>query len=631
VVSSRPIGRGEALEDLPRLELLPLDVERRREFLENWFRHAGRADWRQEAATALAHVTDGRRLGALSGIPLYLTLLAVLWEQGREQGKRPPGDLATLYDEVFALLLAGRHKREPRPMPAEDDVREALVHLAYGMTEDDLWAEPVQRLEARLRAPELEPVRRRLAAVDAWRDDLYAFLRDVHERTQILGPHDGGHGDWRFWHRTFREALTAERLRRQVGDAGGDALVEWARQLAEGGESRWAEPLALLAGRLPDADALVLRLGEANPKLAVRAAAFAQGLKPETVQKTLQLTDDLDVRSQVFESIPDQLDDGEACLALVEQLREGNRDGFDLYWLWWIVEEVERRWGGGDRTAALLARFFEHVSAPEDPELLWTVETPLDARVELWRKVPAGVDWVGSPESEEGRDVDEGPRHQVEIASPYWIGAVPITNAQYAAFDPGKAPHPWEGVSEDELRFHPRVNLTWYEAVSFCRWLATLPGFAGSRPRLPIEEEWEVACRAGSETRFWRGDQDEDLDVIGWYDKNSGNRTHRVGGKPPNGFGLYDVHGNVWEWTASPWDEERYKDREGKIHPVDPTVSPADLAGGPRVERVMRGGSCWFFARYCRSAYRWVWNPWDVFRFQGFRVLLSSAPSRDRR
>ena len=636
VVSSRPIGRGAALDDLPRLDLLPLDAGRREEFLEKWFRHAGRGDGKTEAAEALAHFTSSSGLEKLSGIPLYLTLLAVLWEQG----ERPPSRLAKLYDEIFELLLDGRHKRDGEPMPEQEGVREALRHLAYGMTEDDLWAEPVKRLESRLRAN--EGVRQSLATVDAWRNSLYTFLHDVQERTQILGPHDGGavdavedgtstaaqrRGDWRFWHRTFREALTAERLLRQHEKSGGGALVEWARQLDEGGESRWAEPMALLAGRLENADDLVLRLGDANPKLAIRAAAFAQGLASETVRKLLQLTEDLDERSQAFESIPDQLDDADACLALVDQLREGNRNGFDLYWLWWIVEEVERRWPVGDRCRDLLARFFEHIPTPKDSELLRSVETPLDGRTNLWRKIPEGEGCVGSPEDEEGRDNDEGPRHRVEIVRPYWLGSVPVTNAQYAAFDPDKAPYEEAGVTAGQLLTHPRVEVTWYEAVSFCRWLSTLPGFEGCSPRLPIEEEWEVACRAGSETRFWMGNDDKDLDATGWFVRNSGNRTHRVGSKPANEFGLYDVHGNVWEWTSSPWQGERYAGREGRVHPVDPAAQSADLAEGPRANRVVRGGSWWSSAQGCRSAYRNFRVPRDEFRDLGFRVLLSSAPS----
>ena len=153
----------------------------------------------------------------------------------------------------------------------------------------------------------------------------------------------------------------------------------------------------------------------------------------------------------------------------MEQLREGRRDGFDLFWLWWIVQEVELHWQPGDRTRELLGRFFEHIPQPADPELLWTFESPLDGQVPLWCEIPPGQGWVGSPDDEEARYDREGPRHKVEIVRPYWLGAVPVTNAQYAAFDPGKAFRQWQGVAEEELPSHPRIDVTWYEAVSFCR------------------------------------------------------------------------------------------------------------------------------------------------------------------
>ncbi len=633
VVSSRPIGRGQALEELPRLDLLPLDFGRRQEFLETWFRYAGQPEYRSEpewtpeaeAAQAITYLTDTRGLRDLSGIPLYLTLLAVLWEQGVQ----PSGRLAELYAKIFELLLDGEHRREPQPMPNQDAVREALQHLAFGMTEDDCWAEAKKKLEGRLRTA--EELCDRLGLVAAWKRNLFTFLDDVHERTQILGPHDGGRGDWRFWHRTFREALAAECLKEHYAERGdGEALLEWARQLEEGGEGRWGEPLALLAGGMDHADDLLLQLGEANPKLAVRAAVFAQGLKSETVRATLNLTEgDLDERAQVFESIPDQLGDPDACLALVEQLRQKERNGFDLFWLWWIAEEAGRRWKVESRVADVLDRFFEHIPAPKGAELFQSVESKLDGRVPLWREVPEGEGWVGSPEDEKERWDWEGPRHQVRIVRPFWLGSVPVTNAQYAAFDPGKAPETWEGVEPEKLFAHPRVNVTWYEAVSFCRWLESLKEFAGCGVRLPEEEEWEYACRARTETRFWKGDEAQQLAEVGWYEDNSGNRTHQVAGKPANPWGLYDLHGNVWEWGISEWDEERYQGRSSEdAYTADPAAPAADPAASPRVWRVLRGGGYGNAALWCRSAFRVWFDPWVGWDGCGFRVLLSSAPSR---
>jgi formylglycine-generating enzyme required for sulfatase activity len=132
---------------------------------------------------------------------------------------------------------------------------------------------------------------------------------------------------------------------------------------------------------------------------------------------------------------------------------------------------------------------------------------------------------------------------------------------------------------------------------------------------------------AARSTSYSSGNDETDLARVGWYGKNSGGRTHRVGEKSANGHGLYDMHGNVWEWTRSPWTDD-YSGREGGIE-VDPSaVDPADLAGGPRVRRVLRGGGYGNPARVCRSACRDRGGPWIVFGIRGFRVLLSSAPSR---
>src|SRR5262249_34424650 len=160
---------------------------------------------------------------------------------------------------------------------------------------------------------------------------------------------------------------------------------------------------------------------------------------------------------------------------------------------------------------------------------------------------------MGSPEKD--GDEREQPRHEVTIERIFRCAAGPITQAQYAAFDEQwplrESPHP------------PVVGVTWYEAVSFCRWLSTVfPWTRGAR--LLVEEEWEYACRAGTESQYWSGDKEEDLARVGWYIANSGNRIHRVGEKPANPWGLYDVHGNASEWTLSLMTSS-YAGREGGV------------------------------------------------------------------
>ena len=129
--------------------------------------------------------------------------------------------------------------------------------------------------------------------------------------------------------------------------------------------------------------------------------------------------------------------------------------------------------------------------------------------------------------------------------------------------------------------------------------------------RLPSEAEWEYACRAGTTTRYSFGDSESKLGDYAWYNDNSGSKTHPVGKKKPNPYGLYDMHGNVWEWTQDKWHSD---------YNSAPTDGSAWESGGG-ADRVFRGG-CWFyFARFCRSANCLYLGPGNRLRSVGFRLL----------
>jgi formylglycine-generating enzyme required for sulfatase activity len=626
VVTSRPIGYHRPGAGFRELSLLPFDAERRREFLARWFgRATGRAD-DERAREALASLS-GPELAELAGNPLYLTLMALLFERGTA----PDGNRTRLYDQVFDLLLEGKHRLLETPIERPEAVRQALRHLAFAMTVDNRDAESRNRLEERLYQPEADAVCRLLERVPRWRQSLRPFFDEVAERTGILGPHDGPDTDWRFWHRTFREALAAERLEEEDrGQGGRAALLARARAItAEADQSRWAEPFALLVGRVERPDELVRALVEENRPLGLRALATARSLGAGTLRQVLALSEKWEERREVYLRLPELVGDPRRALALVDQLRRGTRNGNDLFFLDQAVLAVARNTPELAREAAALrAALYDHIPPPAEELFRW-VETPLDGRVPLWREIPAGRFWMGSSVEEEGSFNDERPRHQVTIERAFACGSVPITRAQYAAFDPERQFTTWEGVAPEELPAHPAVEVTWYEAVSFCRWLASVfPWARGAR--LPTEEEWEYACRAGSESRYWSGDAEEALARVGWYRTNSARRTHRVGEKPANPWGLYDVHGNVWEWTLNARTES-YAGREtGVTH--DPTTVDVDAAlaesagaaaGGGRV---LRGGSFWIDALFARAAYRVFGIPRFEFADQGFRVVLPAGP-----
>lgn len=155
----------------------------------------------------------------------------------------------------------------------------------------------------------------------------------------------------------------------------------------------------------------------------------------------------------------------------------------------------------------------------------------------------------------------------------------------------------------------PAERLDWDQAVEFCELLSEKEA---KHYRLPTEAEWEYACRAGTRTRYNTGDTDNALARAGWYGANSGRQTHPVAIKKPNGWGLYDMHGNVWQWCS---------DTMGDYHPGSVT-NPQGPDPKPVNRRVLRGG-CWESdAEMCRSAVRyceWEFNGRD---FVGFRVVL---------
>ena len=623
VVSSRPIGFRSPGKAFQELELQPLDGDRRREFLARWF---GRADGsldRDRAATAASQLEADPSLRELSSNPLYLTLMALLLEQNDS----PATNRTQLYDQVFELLLEGKHRPEPKPIARKKSVRKALRFLAFDMTQDNRDAEPIADLENRLYKPEADKLRVDLERHGRWRHNIRLFLDDLAEQTGILGPHDGEDAGWKFWHRTFREALAAEALEAQYESGGQKKILEHAKSIA-GDESRWAEAYALLTGRIDAPDELVKALVRENKALGLRAIATAQTLEDATIDEILELTAKWSERAKVYTQIPDLLGEAEPALALIDRLRRRTRNGNDLYHLDLAAELVARRWPEDARTAQeLRGRLYDHIPAPPEGLFQW-VETPLDGRVELWREIPAGQFLMGSPEGEGYGD--ERPQHEIVFESGFRLGAVQVTQAQYAAFDPAHS-NGFKGANR------PVERVTWFEAMAFCRWLGSHSATAGAR--LPTEEEWEYACRAGSTGRYWSGESEDGLGRVGWYKENSGNETHPVGEKPANPWGLYDVHGNVLEWTSSPWTED-FQGRElgltmdpSSLGPINLTPemagsagSSADPAKASGVGRVRRGGSCASAASWARSAFRGWDLPSGSFRVLGFRVLLPLPP-----
>jgi formylglycine-generating enzyme required for sulfatase activity len=214
-------------------------------------------------------------------------------------------------------------------------------------------------------------------------------------------------------------------------------------------------------------------------------------------------------------------------------------------------------------------------------------------------EIPAGSFCMGSP-SGVGED-NEHPQHRV-MGQSFYMGKYEVTQAQWQAVM-GTNPSYFKNCDQC-----PVEQVSWNDAQEFIYKLNKVGD--GYTYRLPSEAEWEYACRAGT-----TGDYAGDLDSMAWYSKNSGDKMRPVGQKQANAFGLYDMHGNVWEWCEDVWHEN---------YNGAPSDGSAWMSGGDSSSRVFRGGSWGYLANYLRSADRGRNAPDFYNSYIGFRVVAVS-------
>ena len=226
-------------------------------------------------------------------------------------------------------------------------------------------------------------------------------------------------------------------------------------------------------------------------------------------------------------------------------------------------------------------------------------------------EIPAGTFYMGSPENEKGRYDSESPQHQVNVPS-FFIGKYPLTQAQYQAIM-GRNPVYFKGNNR------PVEQVSWNNAVDFCQKLSQK---TGKNYKLPSEAQWEYACRAGTTTPFYFGESitPDLVNYKGEYAYAAApkgkyrKQTTDVGTFPPNAFGLYDMHGNVWEWCEDHL-QENY---------INAPINGSALISRSEY-RVLRGGSWLYGPGHCRSAYRNDVNLDDDNYGIGFWVVCSGA------
>ncbi|MCA8950631.1 MAG: SUMF1/EgtB/PvdO family nonheme iron enzyme [Planctomycetes bacterium] len=571
VVLSRSIGYRDLGPAFRTARLRPLQPTAQEDLLKRWLGPVrGRETWRR--------IGSRERLRELAGNPLLLTLVASL---ALDPGRGLPDNRVRLYDAAIDLLLTRGYGLEPEPIRAPTLVRRALQELALVLQESEsaTWTEEelVEALHAARCAEDADtPMFEELATTWANTEE---FLRDVAARTGIVAPHEGSRAKWRFLHRQFREFLAAEALQQR----GQQTWMQRVEDLEdeEGAIARWAETMGLLCGLVEDPLVPLAALREASSELALRALAEVDNAEPDAALTFLVDTEGWD---------------GDHLLRLTRSWGVASDRGRERAAdrLWQLVtpgRPIEQLAGIHHTLAA--------IGAPPARERFFR-------QCELWPdqgfpaidfvQIPAGTFAMGSPEDEDGRWDAEGPVHEVDVPA-FELATTPVRVRDFARFDRSRP-------ERDDRGEHPVAEVSWWDAYLFCTWLGA---------RLPSEAEWEYACRAGTQTRFWSGDAVEDLTRVGWFDANSGPDTHPVTQKPVNPLGLFDMHGNVWEWCRDEW----HQSYEGA-----PRDGSAWLDGGGY--RVVRGGSWFDPAWNCRSAIRDGRRAGSRTDYVGFRPARSS-------
>jgi uncharacterized protein (TIGR02996 family) len=252
--------------------------------------------------------------------------------------------------------------------------------------------------------------------------------------------------------------------------------------------------------------------------------------------------------------------------------------------------------------------------------------------------IPPGAFWMGSPAEESDHRPDEL-LHQVTLTQPFFLGIHPVTVGDFRRFvtatdykteaergDGAKGYNSgsWVQTSGRNWRTprfaqrprNPVVCVSWNDAQKMIRWLNKQEAKTGLVYSLPTEAQWEYACRAGTQTAYFWGDEHTPVGEYAWYKDNAKLRTRPVAEKKPNAWGLYDMAGQVWEYCHDSYAE----------YPEGPAVDPPGAdASTPRARRVQRGGSWFVYASYCRAAHRAhdAQNSRDT--HSGFRLAASLA------
>ncbi len=577
-VCTRKIGYKPLGEPFRQARLCALSEPAREKLLTGWLGP-------DVSAEVWQRVCGRGAIRELTGNPLMLTLIASLAKMGAEL----PTNRLTLYRNALRMLFKRGFGAEPKGVLDPHAAERLLAEFSLALQSAPGEAWPREELdEAFFALTGAHP-----ALDKRWQGtwpSRSAFLDDVAENSGVLGPHDGAREPWRFWHRQLREHLAAQSMARLRDDE----FEHRVKALDENEVPRWADTLGLVCG------------------MAERPLERLQVLRrisTETARRVLPEVDGVPARDMLAFLAADDGWNGDDLWRLVRAWRSSGVGEYEIEELLWPLVDAKHS------TEHLGAVHFalEQIGRPPARERFFeTCGRPIAEVPDLgFVKVAGGTFTMGSPQDEKQRYQDEGPQHEVRVES-FEVAATAVTNDAWAKFEPDFEPRSWRHGNPEELARLPVVEVSWWSAYLFTQW-------AGAR--LPSEAEWEYACRAGTTTPFWFGETitSDQVNFNGSYPYAGGKkgeyrrRTVPVGSLPPNGYGLYEMHGNVWEWCEDTWHDS---------YDGAPCDGSAWVDVGATL-RVVRGGRWIGGARGCRSACRSWDQPCSRGDYLGFRPARS--------
>lgn len=619
IVSSRPYQIPASIKKLRfcQLEILPLSIPDQRVLLTNWAATRLKLPQSQAAERAerwLAAIRPSSGISYLAETYLGLSIIAHLLAEGQELIRQP----LRIFDAYFHLLLNRGHSPGARAIPNPAVVRSALRRLAHSFTERGLSSLTLAELE-KLMLEQHNDICKSIWQLPKWTDGVRQFLIDVSNDVGLLLPYQDVTGEWRFLHDSFRDALTAEQLNEQWQN-----LPDYAERLAQlvdrGREDalRWFEPISMVVAGASQPERLLLELSRANEQIAHRLLRVVPKIDGDVLCEILRLRGGWEERRRILDRVMQLVGDVVGGLRVLDQIRCLTRDGNDLF----FIERVLRRTAEHHPEARqlameLLEHLYDHIPPP--PAWFGQLETKAGRR-SLWRTVPPGL----SPHHQEppGR---QGLTCVLRCVEPFRLSIVPMTKRMYREFDPGHDAPQW-------LADYPVVNVTWYAATAFCRWLSrSAPALQGAR--LPREVEWEYARRLDTQAIAVADPAAGVLLERAWFGENAEGRLHQVARLQPGSLGFFDLLGNVREWCLD-W-EPALHDAADPADPSDPIVIRSQEKtpdGGPDHSlRGQRGGCYRDSARDLAAGGRNAALPNLSSGLVGFRVLVPGEDGADGR